>query len=102
MRREQEELKKQLKKKHVFGIDQRDREIKVSESYKVTFGLKCFEKRTYIAKRNKYPKSFAALEFKTFLKRSNLDHLDTSSDDDFDVVGHADTAVELGQVNMNS
>ena len=139
----------------------------MSESYKVTFGLKCFEKRTYVAKnisrllktvsmrtssyedmhnvarlfhkipdviktflaqyngerikhtfknlehyallqKDKrklylfYPKSFAALEFKPFLKSSNLDHLDTSSDDDFDVVGHADTAVELGQVNMNS
>lgn len=48
-----EELKKELKKTHVFGTDVKNRKIRVSDTYKVTFGLKCFNKRTYVAKRNK-------------------------------------------------
>lgn len=44
-----EELKHQLKKNHVFGIDSKNRQIRVLEVYKVTFGLK----KSYVAKRKK-------------------------------------------------
>ena len=47
------ELKQKLKRTHVFGKDSKDRDIKVNETYKVTFGLKCYEKKSYVAKRNR-------------------------------------------------
>ena len=45
-----EELKKKLKRSHNFGKNKEKRQI----SYKITFGLKCYENKGYICKRNKH------------------------------------------------
>ena len=45
-----EELKKKLKRSHNFGKNKEKRQI----SYKITFGLKRYEKKGYICKRNKH------------------------------------------------
>ena len=44
-----EELKKKLKRTYNFGENKEKRQI----SYNITFGLKCYEKKGYICKRNK-------------------------------------------------
>ena len=47
------ELKKKIKRNHVFGRNVNDKPIKAPQTIKVTFGLKCLERRVYVAKRNK-------------------------------------------------
>ena len=48
-----EELKKKLKRTHKFGKNKEKQQI----FYKITFGLKCCEKKSYICKRSKHFKS---------------------------------------------
>ena len=45
-----EELKKKLKKTYNFGKNKEKQQI----CYKITFGLKCYEKKSYSCKRNKH------------------------------------------------
>ena len=45
-----EELEKRLKRTHNFGKNKEKRQI----SYKFTFGLKYYEKKGYVCKRNKH------------------------------------------------
>ena len=45
-----EELKRKPKRIHNFGKNIEKQQI----CYKITFGLKCFEKKGYICKRNKH------------------------------------------------
>ena len=48
-----EELKKQLKRNHTIGNkDAKNRNLKVRETIKVTFALKCYEKKIFVCKRS--------------------------------------------------
>lgn len=48
-----EELKTRIKRSHTIGTDKLNRNVKVSQTVKVTFGLKCLEKKQYVSKRAK-------------------------------------------------
>ena len=46
-------LKSRLKRGHIIRMRSNKKPIKVQETIKVVFGIKCFENKAYVAKKNK-------------------------------------------------
>ena len=47
------ELKNRLKRSHIIRMGSNKKLIRVQETIKVVFGIKCFENKAYVAKKNK-------------------------------------------------
>ena len=47
------ELKSRLKRSHIIRMGSNKKPIKVQETIKVVFGIKCLENKAYVAKKNK-------------------------------------------------